>query len=226
MEDRPERIEAEIFPFKFQKVNVGKMLDELAGCPQRFIIRYRKGLQNFIQITNFLDHQYPHLREADSTIPAPDKHSARHSQDRLNPESLSSESPILNADKTPSAPKRNGAATPFWKELVAHLNDTWSRKKRGAKYVWSMKDFAALKRVLAVYQPFDVMALWDIYIGSDDDFAKRQGYNVPEFIRQMPRLVDGAWKPAAKTYEDKFLGPIGDVGKMVSDLAVGKAMAR
>jgi hypothetical protein len=103
--------------------------------------------------------------------------------------------------KTPSAK----AALPFWQEMIKHLNDSWSRKKRGAKYVWSGKDFAALKRVSAVYQAFDIMALWDIYIASDDEFARRQGYNVPEFVRQLPRLVDGIWKPTAQSYMEKLM---------------------
>lgn len=91
LEDRPERIEAEIFPFKFQRVNIPKMLDDLATCTEQFILRYQRDGKKFIQISNFLKHQYPHLREAESTIPAPDKHSACTSLDRLNPES-----PILN----------------------------------------------------------------------------------------------------------------------------------
>ena len=221
LEDRPERIEAEIFPFKFQKVNVQKMLDDLAGCPQQFIVRYRKGQQDFIQITNFLEHQYPHIREAESTIPAPDKHSARHSQDRLNPESLSSESPILNPVKTPSAK----AAAPFWKELIQHINDSWGRRKRGAKYLWSGKDFAALKRVLVAYQAFDVMALWDCYINSSDDFAIKQGFSIPEFVRQIPRLVDGNWKESSRQYQDNLDPPNPDCTKSLLEIMGTKDMS-
>jgi len=86
--DRPERIEAEIFPFKFQQVDVNKMLDELAECSEHFVLRYEKGGQRCIQIINFLKHNYPHIREAESTIPAPDKHGASTRKDRPLPSSL------------------------------------------------------------------------------------------------------------------------------------------
>lgn len=229
LEDRPERIEAEIFPFKFQKVKVDAMLNDLANCPQQFIVRYKKAGQDYIQVANFLEHQYPHVREAESTIPAPDKHSARTSQDRLNPdvlnpESLSSESPILNPEITPSAK----AVVSFWKELIEHINNAWSRKKRGAKYLWTGKDFAALKRVVSLYQVWEVMALWDVFIASDDEFARKQGYSVPEFVRQIPRLVDANWMGAAKRYMDKLMpvneSGVAQVNALVASL--GKEMPR
>lgn len=229
LEDRPERIEAEIFPFKFQRVKVDSMLNELANSPQQFILRYTKANQSYIQITNFLDHQYPHLREAESIIPAPEKHSASTRKAHLNPESLDTksgvtESPILNPEKTPSAK----AVSPFWKELIKHIDDTWSRKKRGAKYLWSGKDFSALKRVLALYQAWDAMALWDIFISSDDEFARKQGYCVPEFVRQLPRLVDANWKGASQRHMDILMPVNKDGMEQINNLVVslGKEIPR
>lgn len=212
LKDEPEKIQAELFPFRFQKVEVNALLDGLSSQEDPFIIRYEAKNQNYIQIVNFLDHQRPHPKEVPSQFPPSTKKlSPRLEQvttkDKPNPSGSSdvqdllipgsSESPLL---KTPSA-----KAAPFWKELIQHINDSWSRKKRGAKYLWSGKDFAALKRVLAIYQVFDVMALWDIYIGSSDEFAIRQGFNIPEFIRQLPRLVDGNWKGQSQRYMDRLM---------------------
>lgn len=97
MEDRPERIEAEIFPFKFQKVDVEKMLTDLAKCPQKFIVRYEKNSQRYIQIPSFLAHQHPHPREIDSTIPGMTKAMPRHGRARLNPDVLNPESPLSDS---------------------------------------------------------------------------------------------------------------------------------
>lgn len=72
LEDRPKRIAADVFPY--EPLDVDAMLDELAAAG--FIVRYVVAGARYIAIPTFLDHQYPHLREAPSTLPAPDVHSA------------------------------------------------------------------------------------------------------------------------------------------------------
>lgn len=107
LEDRPQRIKAELFPY--DNVNVDKLLDEIAsktdcdGTPS-FIIRYGHP-KKYIQILHFLSHQRPHLKENESQIPAFDgvnststnlgenKHLPCTERERLNPHSL-----ILNPD--------------------------------------------------------------------------------------------------------------------------------
>lgn len=100
LEDRPDRIEAEIFPYKFQKVNVEKILEELSGYENPFIIRYTVNENRYIQIVKFEKHQRPHLREVESIIPARPRHDQgttqavpRHSLDALTPDS-----PFLTPD--------------------------------------------------------------------------------------------------------------------------------
>lgn len=115
------------------------------------------------------------------------------------------------------------AATPFWKELVDHVDKTWTLKKRGARYMWAGKDFHHLRRAVRYYEPWGVMALWDLYIGSSDEFAVRQGYTVTEFVRQIPRLVDGDWKARAQRHQDRLM-PLRPQGvKQVQEL-VGSAL--
>lgn len=72
LEDRPKRIEAEIFPY--EEMNVEKLLDELAVDRDgngAFIRRYIMEGHRYIAIVNFLRHQYPHKNEQKSIIPAP-----------------------------------------------------------------------------------------------------------------------------------------------------------
>lgn len=72
LEDRPKRIKAELLPY--DNCDVDSLLSDLNRYG--FIERYAVGEQRFIQVVNFSKHQNPHVKEAASSIPAPDKHSA------------------------------------------------------------------------------------------------------------------------------------------------------
>lgn len=67
LEDRPKRIKAEILPF--DNANVERLLTDLEA--RGFITRYSVAGDHFIAVTSFEKHQNPHIREAESTIPAP-----------------------------------------------------------------------------------------------------------------------------------------------------------
>lgn len=67
LEDRPERIKAQIFPY--ERVGVDKLLTSLHDGG--FIVRYESENARYIQVVNFLKHQTPHVKEQASTIPAP-----------------------------------------------------------------------------------------------------------------------------------------------------------
>lgn len=107
MEDRPKRIQAEIFPY-FHDQPVNELLDSLAKAG--FILRY----SGFICIPAWRKHQNPHIKEAASTIPAPDSHQTGTSVARLNPSSLNPESGILNP-----------AASSSWPLAAAAIRETF-----------------------------------------------------------------------------------------------------
>lgn len=71
LEDRPKKIKAAIFPFDGE-VNIDECLSRLDS--HGFITRYRVADQDAILINNFEKHQNPHVREPESTVPAPDGH--------------------------------------------------------------------------------------------------------------------------------------------------------
>ncbi len=71
LDDRPTRIKVSILPYDDH--DIPEALDRLQG--KNFIIRYKIKECNYIQINNFLKHQYPNIKEQQSTIPAPCKHS-------------------------------------------------------------------------------------------------------------------------------------------------------
>lgn len=67
LEDRPKKIKAEILPY--DDCDIENLIRQL--CSYEFITRYSIGDKSFIQINNFGKHQNPHVKEAESTIPAP-----------------------------------------------------------------------------------------------------------------------------------------------------------
>ncbi len=69
LEDRPKRIAAQALPFD-RDADADSMLADLEAAG--FILRYKAGGCAYIQVANFAKHQAPHVREAQSTIPAPD----------------------------------------------------------------------------------------------------------------------------------------------------------
>lgn len=66
LEDRSRKIKAAVLPY--DDYDVDKSLTRLAE--KGFITRYKAGNDNYIQINNFLKHQYPNVKESESTIPA------------------------------------------------------------------------------------------------------------------------------------------------------------
>lgn len=70
LEDRPQRIKAEVFPL--DSCDTDSLLNELNAIGA--ITRYECERRKFIAIPNFGKHQRPHNKEPKSTIPAPTKH--------------------------------------------------------------------------------------------------------------------------------------------------------
>lgn len=67
LEDRPKRIAGRSLPYD-RDVDADDLLNQLAGAG--FITRYAVGDLAIIQITNFLKHQSPHVRESASELPS------------------------------------------------------------------------------------------------------------------------------------------------------------
>jgi len=71
LEDRPKRIKAQLFPY--DDCDVDALLRELAK--RQFIQRYQVDGLRIIQVTTWCKHQNPHIKEPESTLPAPGQHS-------------------------------------------------------------------------------------------------------------------------------------------------------
>jgi len=65
LENRPERIKAEVFPY--DRVNIAKLLDVITS--REMILHYTANSNQYIQIVNFKKHQTPHPHESKSAFP-------------------------------------------------------------------------------------------------------------------------------------------------------------
>lgn len=99
LENRPLRMKAELFPYDACTMQTLCNLLAVKGL----ILIYPEDTKQYIQIINFEKHQYPHIKEQESTIQAPGKHQIKTMVARLNPDVLNPESPILNPESTPLA---------------------------------------------------------------------------------------------------------------------------
>lgn len=67
MEDRPRRLKATLLPY--DDCDVDAMLNDLVSTG--FVRRYQVSSMKYILIPSFLEHQRPHHKEENSSIPAP-----------------------------------------------------------------------------------------------------------------------------------------------------------
>lgn len=99
LEDRPKRIKAEVQPYDSSDVDA--LLNELAR--RGFIVRYQVAGTRYIAIPTWHKHQNPHIKEAESTIPAPPI-PGRHDVRLSSIEGKNSESTVQAPDKHSSFP--------------------------------------------------------------------------------------------------------------------------
>lgn len=96
LEDRPRRIKAEVLPY--DDCDVDGLLNDLQS--HGFITRYSIEGVGYVQVLNFTKHQNPHIKETDSTIPAPDMPDASTNQGGL-PATEAASSPNVQSPETP-----------------------------------------------------------------------------------------------------------------------------
>lgn len=141
LHDRPKQIKGEVFPY--DNVDISTMLEQLQH--HTFILRYEKNQNKYIQISNFEKHQYPHIKEQESTIPAPCKYGEKTIRARLNPES-----PILN----PESPIPNPPALPDFEKVWALYPRQKGRKAAERHFRASVKTEVDLRNILRALENY------------------------------------------------------------------------
>jgi uncharacterized phage protein (TIGR02220 family) len=120
LEYRPKRIKAQILPYDICEVE--KLISQLQK--NRFLVVYEINDCKYLQILNFSKHQHPHVKELESTIPAPDLSGAKTSL-TFNPITLT-----LNPQPGAKAPNLETPKRDYTldaKQILTFLNETAGR---------------------------------------------------------------------------------------------------
>ncbi|MGB0867429.1 MAG: hypothetical protein ACPGSC_13035 [Granulosicoccaceae bacterium] len=128
LEDRPKKVKMQVFPA--DNWDVDPMLSALER--EELIVRYVVDSVRYIAIPAWSKHQNPHVKEKESTIPAPDSHGAS----RVNTEASPADS-LIPDSLIPE--EKKGQVT-----LTARFPDFWlaypkKRKKKTALGIWRNK---------------------------------------------------------------------------------------
>lgn len=103
LEDRPVRIKMEVFPADNVDTDAGLQALNDAG----FVLRYEVDGTRYIQILAWKKHQNPHVKEAQSTIPAPVEHRASAHESSIS----TSAAPDKHQTSPVQTPDKPGAST-------------------------------------------------------------------------------------------------------------------
>lgn len=134
LEDRPKKIKMSLFPADNADIDQWLQLLNNAG----FIHRYDAEGIKYIQILNFKKHQNPHVKEAKSTIPAPDEHSTSTGQAPDEHHESPADSLNLIPDSCTSTP--SGAPSCPHEEIISLYHENlpsmpkvraWTEKRKG-----------------------------------------------------------------------------------------------
>jgi hypothetical protein len=146
-EDRPIKIKIDLFPCDNVDVDKGIQVLHESG----FLTRYTHENMRFCEITAWSKHQHPHIKESESTIPAPCKHQTctglapvlHHASpsDSLIPDSLIPDSLIPDSSEKPDQPseptKKDSAndkiVLPFTSEAFSEVWARWVSHRSESK---------------------------------------------------------------------------------------------
>lgn len=99
LKDDPKKLKILLLPY--DDVEVDNLLNDLNNHRERFVVRYAVKGEKYIQINRFHLHQQPHIKEKDSTIPAPCKYRANTNKAPCQHHASTVQIPIKHHAKTP-----------------------------------------------------------------------------------------------------------------------------
>lgn len=98
--------------------------------------------------------------------------------------------------------------SPYFQKLIEHIDQSWMNLK-GMHYPFSGRDFSDLKGFCRSFQEWGLMALWDVFAASQNEWVRKSGYSINAFIKCLPWLVDDkGWKIVARKYESEMIHPL------------------
>lgn len=193
LEDRPKRIKAEALPY--DECDADALLSALAE--RAFIVRYEVDGARFIQVVNFAKHQNPHVKEAPSSIPAPDKHSASTVQAQCSPQreperaGLIPDSGFLIPEKAAS---NESASLPAGRKKTAVALQTWLEQCRVAGEK-AISDYEPIRNYVEKSRvPWEFVQLcWDEFKRRHSPGGGSESKRQADWRKTFLNCVQGNW---------------------------------
>ncbi|HBP27925.1 MAG TPA: hypothetical protein DD666_00735 [Advenella kashmirensis] len=202
LEDRHRKIKAEVLPY--DNCDADELLSELEK--HGFILRYTSGDDRYIQVLNFNKHQNPHVKETESTIPAPDLYCANSDQDQNEPTTNPADSLLLNPSSlNPITESNENASVPESGSAPVVESGKPAAKQ---KYV-SIADLTALgvdEQVASEFNANRKRKLTPLALAGIQREAGKAGWSLEDALR---KAVERGWQSfeAAWVAQDKNAGP-------------------
>lgn len=209
MADRKGRLKDEPFSIKLavlpgDECDIDRMLGDLAG--KGFIVRYETDGHRYIQVLNFDKHQTPHVKERESTIPAPDLHQTSTVQTQvLHP--LTPDSGLLTPDSiekhTVVGSTPADAVFEYWKAAMGRNGATNFDDKRKKVVKWALKTYGVETCLSAI----DGYAASDFHMGRDPASGGKKNNDLTLIFRDATHAERFLDKPPSALEEiDRIWG--------------------
>jgi post-segregation antitoxin (ccd killing protein) len=212
LEDRPLRIQAEVFPYR-PKTSVDKHLAWLHD--KEFILRYCVGDGYFIQIINFSKHQYRYKTEMASTIPPPPVSSLERDTTILDTKEYHDKASSLKPSPSPS----KASSRALSKSMQGTFNSFWGKYPRkvsrgNAEDAWkSLNPSASLvTSILAALENAQHTEQWSMengkYIPYPASWLRAKGwlddYSIPACANSEQQSIYDTARSILKLDSDNF----------------------
>lgn len=107
----------------------------------------------------------------------------------------------MKKSKKSKNPNNSRKTDPYFKYVVDHISRTWKEKRAMENYYpFTGRDFKLIKDCCRTFQAWNVMALWDRYLDTPNEFNDKHNYTILQFTYQLPKLLDSPYKTAGKLY--------------------------
>ena len=108
--------------------------------------------------------------------------------------------PYTRGDKGPRKANQKPHVE-YWRELLAYIDSSY-RKKFGKHYPWSNLARKNLWNLARVHSAWGVMALWDLYLERESEWARRTAWSAYGLTRDAGWLIEGPhFKEISRNHE-------------------------
>lgn len=174
--------------------------------------RFREDVTRYKRVSNADEKNSNATTVPDLTVP-----------DLTKPNTFA-DAPPPTPPKPKKEPKEQKKTSPDYQPFVDHVCSTY-KQKYGFAYMWGGEDGKKTNELLANYDRFQLMALWDIFLAGNWNWVNARGdavsvsHSLREFFGKVRILLEeNKWKPGAERYTREIGTPPSIIGDIMHGL--------